>query len=155
MRTLPSQYSSHWFPCQQPQLIIDPADGTVRKDGCTLVIGAGLARATAAAELTRYFYSGRDYNNGYERLSFRGVEFGGRPASFALTFHLGQLIQVRFGAMSPTAKLNRGWPTRENIDAEVAFMRLLNRLQVSRTSVCLLVHFQGCRPIARRARAAR
>jgi hypothetical protein len=105
-----------------PALTIDPADGSVRIGGRTLLIGAGLAKAEAAAGLSQFYHSYKQLNNGYERLSFRGVEFGGRTASFALTFYLGKLIEISLWAMLPTEKLERVWPTREVIDEEVAFL---------------------------------
>jgi hypothetical protein len=124
-----------------PALIIDPADGSVRIDGCTLVIGAGLARAAAAAGLSKFYHSVTDRNNGYERLSFRGVEFGGRPATFSLTFYLDRLTEIRLGARLPTATLERGWPSKEIIDEEVAFMRQELRHPVGRAYTSGLERF--------------
>jgi hypothetical protein len=115
-----------------PALVIDPTNGSVCIDGCTLVIAAGLTKAMAAAGLSQFYHSNTDHKNGYEWLMFRGVRLGGRPAGFSLCFYLGKLTEIGLGASLPNAKSEGSWPTREAIDEEVAFMREELRHQLDR-----------------------
>jgi hypothetical protein len=113
-------------------LIIDPINGSVCIHGCTLVIAADLPKATAAAGLSQFYHRNTDHKNGYEWLMFRGVTFGGQPAGFSLCFYLSKLTEVSFGASLPNAKSEGGWPTREAIDEEVAFVHEELRCQLMR-----------------------
>ena len=65
-----------------------------------------------------------DHSNGHETLSLRDLEFGGHPAGLGLSFHKGHLAGAQWSVMLPDALMESGWPTREAIDAEVAFMRI-------------------------------
>lgn len=61
--------------------------------------------------------------NGYEWLSFHKVTLGKQPCGFAAGFNHGALTEVHFSVSLPDAKLEGGWPTREAIEEELAFVR--------------------------------
>lgn len=65
----------------------------------------------------------RDHGNGYAWLYLQGVSFGGQPAVLSLCFHLGRLEQAGWSVTLPNEADAGGWPSREAIDAEVAFVR--------------------------------
>lgn len=67
--------------------------------------------------------SSRDHGNGFEWLYLTGLTFGGQPASVGLCFHLGRLEEASWSVQLPDAPMDGGWPTREAIDREVAFVR--------------------------------
>lgn len=65
-----------------------------------------------------------DLGNGYEWLSLDDLTFGGQPATLALGFRNGRLEQVSWGVELPDRTFqDDGWPTRESMDAETAFVR--------------------------------
>ena len=106
-----------------PTLTINPADGSIHVSSTTLPLSKGLERVKAVAALSQHFRSDIDHGNGYEWVLFKGVSLGGIPAAFSACFHNGLLTEVHLGASLPTLKLEDGWPTRESIDEEVAFVR--------------------------------
>jgi hypothetical protein len=124
-----------------PAFSIGPDDGSVRIGGCSLVLAKGLAREVAAEQLSRFYRSKIDHRNGYEWLFFQGASFGAQPCGFALCFHLGHLTEIHFGVSLPDAKLEGGWPTREAIDREIAFVRRELASQCARTFQSGLEHF--------------
>jgi len=65
----------------------------------------------------------QDHGNGYEWLYLGWLTFGGQPASLGLCFHDGRLEQASWSVQLPDAPIEGGWPTREAIDREVAFVR--------------------------------
>lgn len=65
----------------------------------------------------------RDHGNGYEWLYLGGLTFGGQPALVGLCFHDGRLEQASWDVQLPDASMEGGWPTRDAIDKEVAFVR--------------------------------
>ena len=65
----------------------------------------------------------RDHGNGFEWLYLGGLTFGGQSASVGLCFHGGRLEQASWGVQLPEASMEGGWPTRDAIDKEVAFVR--------------------------------
>lgn len=61
---------------------------------------------------------------GYVWLDLADITFGGQPATASLCFHQGRLWGVDWSVALPDAeKAPEGWPTRESIDREVAFVR--------------------------------
>lgn len=64
-----------------------------------------------------------DHRKGFEWLSLAGVTFGGQPARISICFHDGRLKQALWSVELPDAPSQGGWPTREAIDAEIAFVR--------------------------------
>jgi hypothetical protein len=115
-----------------PSLVIDPTDGSVHIDGLELVIDAGLTQATALVGLSRFYVSTLDMKTGYEWLKFRGVKFGGERARFAPCFYVGKLTEIGLGASSPNEKMTGRWPSREEMDENVAFLRQELRRQLHR-----------------------
>jgi len=73
--------------------------------------------------LSQLLKSQRDHSNGYEWLYLEGLTFGGEPTSAGLCFQDGKLEHVSWSVMLPDAPMEGDWPTREAIDAEVAFVR--------------------------------
>lgn len=65
----------------------------------------------------------RDHGNGYDWLYLEGLTFGGQPTSVGLCFHDGRLEQASWSVQFPDAPMDGGWPTRETIDKEIAFVR--------------------------------
>lgn len=106
-----------------PALTFVPSDGSLRIDGCPIVIGPGLSLEDAAAGLTRFYRSAVDHQNGYRWLTFGAVSFGGHPCGFSLCFHQDRLTEVHWGAALPGETTEDGWPTRAAIDTEVQFIR--------------------------------
>lgn len=106
-----------------PSLSFRPADGSMIIKGHPLIIGPGLPLETVQAGLVPFYRSHVDHGNGYQWLTFAGVEFGGHPCGFSLCFHLGRLTRVHWGVALPDEKVEGGWPTREAIDEEISFVR--------------------------------
>jgi hypothetical protein len=65
----------------------------------------------------------RDHGNGYAWLYLRGLSFAGCDAGLSLCFHHGRLSMASWSVTLPDAVLEGGWPTREAIDQEIAFVR--------------------------------
>jgi hypothetical protein len=116
-----------------PSLTIDPADGSVYIEDCSLALSKGVGKAEVSAALAQFYHSSADYKNGYEWLRFQGVSFGGQPCGFAVCFHFGALTEIHIGVSLPNAELEGGWPTRRTIDQEVVFMRAELAKQLSRS----------------------
>ena len=106
-----------------PMFSFSPVDGSVQIEGCPTIINKGLSKDLAASSFSKFYRTSIDHRNGYEWLAFQGVSFGGHPCSFSLGFYMGQLEQIHFGVALPDANIERGWPTRETIDAEITFVR--------------------------------
>lgn len=106
-----------------PTLTINPVDGSVSISNSPLTLSKGLDRARAFAALRHHYRSNTDHGNGYEWLSFDGVSFGGAPSGFSICFHDHRLTEIHFGVSLPNLKLEDGWPTRQSIDEEVAFVQ--------------------------------
>jgi hypothetical protein len=106
-----------------PSFTLNPSDGSARVAGFPLVLRKGLFRGEVASALSPLFRTANDFGNGYEWLSFHNVTFGGHPCGFALCFQRGQLTEVHFSVILPNAEMQDGWPTRQAIEAELAFVR--------------------------------
>ena len=98
---------------------IDPGDGSMRVGDRR--IGAGHSRREVERALGAHVMGGRDFGNNYAWLDLEGLAFGGHPAWLSLCFHNGRLSEASWSVALPEAP--DGWPTREAIDAEVAFVR--------------------------------
>ena len=64
----------------------------------------------------------QDHGNGFEWLNLDRLTFGGLPAHLSLCFHENLLEQASWSVRLPGAETDDGWPIREAIDAEVAFV---------------------------------
>lgn len=123
-----------------PSISVDPADGSIRIQGCDLLVGAGLSKAEALTRLSKFLHSQIDHKNGYEWLNLRGISFGGYPAGLSLCFFDGRLQELRFGA--GLSDESRGkWPTRDAIDRQVSFVLAELRKQLARPFVSSSEHF--------------
>ncbi len=98
------------------EILIDPDTGYVRVEATTL--RAGSTKDDVARELAPYLNGSRDHRNGYEWLYFRQLTFGGEPAALSACFHLGALSELHWNLDTGGA-----WPTQEESDNELQFMR--------------------------------
>ena len=96
-----------------------------RQDGALLVgdrrLTGGQRRREIERALGAHVMGGRDFGNGYAWLDLEGLAFGGHPAWLSLCFLHGRLSEASWSVALPEAP--DGWPTREAIDAEIAFVR--------------------------------
>ena len=101
---------------------IDPHTGSI-------CVGEGIRlephqrKASIRPQVVDWLVASQDHGNGYEWLHLDGLSFGGQPAALALCFNHGRLDQVSWSVLLPGAAVQEGWPTREAIDAEIAFVR--------------------------------
>lgn len=107
----------------KPALAINPLDGSIRIAGMAFVLCKGSRREDTMSALGPQLRKSTDFGCGYEWLSFHDISLGGQPCVLTLGFHLGQLEDVYFSAELPGAPMDDGWPTRQAIEEELAFMR--------------------------------
>lgn len=101
-------------------LTIDPATGALALEGLArLMPWSGTAEAVALAPLAS---GGRDFGNGYAWLYHDGLSFGGESCSLGLCFFEERLAMATWGVKLPGASRD-DWPTPEECEAEVAFVR--------------------------------
>ena len=105
------------------ELIISPDDGVIHLSGYSFALRGGLNKEAVRKALSPLFRQEQSMGNGYEWLSFHNATFGKQPCWFAACFHQGALTEVNFNVSLPDAKLEDGWPTREAIEEELAFVR--------------------------------
>lgn len=82
-----------------------------------------MARDVVEAKIGEWIAGARDMGAGYVWLKLCGLDFGEQPATLALCFYQGCLDQASWSVQLPNAPIEDGWPTREAIDAEVAFVK--------------------------------
>ncbi|MDQ0250988.1 hypothetical protein J2W22_003052 [Sphingomonas kyeonggiensis] len=104
-----------------PSFSIDRQTGNIRI-GDTVVLKSGEQRAAVEPQVATLADSSRDHGNGFDWLHLRGLTFGGQPAHLSLCFHDNLLEQASWSVRLPDAETDGGWPTRDAIDAEVAFV---------------------------------
>ena len=102
-------------------LDIDPESGCLRIAGLA-PIGAGAAMSDVANALAQRAACARDHGNGYAWLYFKDLSFGGRPCHLGLCFLDGRLVEASWSVTLPDSAPGE-WPTREEIDEEIAFVR--------------------------------
>lgn len=115
-----------------PSIQVDLADGSVELPALALVIRRGTNQTSAEAMLAEFRKGAVDHGNGYSWSNFHGLTFGGMPCGLALGFHQGALTQAHLGVALPDVKIEGGWPTRQAIDDEIAFVRKVFRDQLGR-----------------------
>lgn len=101
---------------------IDRDTGSIRI-GDTMLLKPDAQKATIDPQIGDLVAGSRDHGNGYEWLDLGELTFGGRPAHLSLCFHRGVLDQATWSVRLPDVALEGGWPTRDAIDAEIAFVR--------------------------------
>ena len=106
-----------------PEIVIDPETGAVSFAGLPVVLHAGVPRETVAKALSSFFRSNQDHENGYEWLDFSGLSFGGRPAAISVCFRTSCLSEIAWGVSLGDGLDEPSFPTREECDAEIAFVR--------------------------------
>jgi len=106
------------------EFTIDPHTGTIYITGFSLVLRAGVARPDVFAALSALPWSRADHRNGYEWLIFEGLSFGGGPAVLSMCFHQGLLREIRWDVdLRPASADPSSWPSREECDQEIVFVR--------------------------------
>lgn len=105
-----------------PALSIDPTDGSVRIDGCAVVIHAGLSSEEALADMSSFYCGTTDHKNGYVWMRFNGITLGGQPCELSICFYMNKLIELNWAVSLPTSRKNAGVPTRGAVDAEIHFV---------------------------------
>lgn len=101
---------------------IDPGTGNIQI-GETILLEPRSRIATIEPMVADWLAGSSDMGNGYAWLNLTDLSFGGAPAGLALCFHDGRFEQASWNVDLPDATLEDGWPTREAIDAEIAFVR--------------------------------
>lgn len=114
-----------------PQMVVDPADGSL-KLGDLATLSAGNDKGAIEAALALHVRGARDHGNGYAWLDLQGFLFGGHPCSLSLCFFQGRLAEASWSVSLPGAEQKGGWPTREAIEAEVKFVRSVLAEQLGR-----------------------
>ncbi|PXA97913.1 hypothetical protein DMC47_10985 [Nostoc sp. 3335mG] len=101
---------------------IDRDSGGILFDGA-LAIEPRAHSAEVELRVRDLILRSRDHGNGYRWLDLGRLSFGGRPAWLSLAFHDAVLEQIDWSVTLDGAESDGGWPTREAIDAEIAFVR--------------------------------
>lgn len=107
---------------QQPAIELSPTTGAITIEGVEMVLAAGLRLDSARSALANFYRRSIDHNNGYEWLSFGGLSFAGRPCNISACFKETKLTEVHLG-VSLSDIQEAGWPSRQDIEREVAFVR--------------------------------
>ncbi|WP_155006394.1 hypothetical protein [Sphingomonas hengshuiensis] len=105
-----------------PSFSIDQRTGEIRI-GDTVVLKSGEQRTAVEPQVATLADSSRDHGNGFNWLHLRGLTFGGQPAHLSLCFHHNLLDRASWSVRLPNAETDGDWPTRDAIDAEIAFVR--------------------------------
>lgn len=100
---------------------IDRETGDIRIREIATLRGSVL-KTEVSAQVGDLVEGARDHGNGYEWMYLGGLTFGGRPAHLALCFHTSRLQQASWSVRLPDASMEGGWPTRDAIDQEIAFV---------------------------------
>jgi hypothetical protein len=104
-----------------PDFSIDPHTGNMLI-GHDVRLTPKQDKASVEPLVARFFARSWDHGNGYEWLFLQDLSFGGRPTGLALCFHDGLLGEASWNVDLPDANAD-SWPTREEIDEEIAFVR--------------------------------
>lgn len=105
----------------EPQITIDPQTGSLSVGRIRLE--PLQSRSEIEPQIAELVRGSRDHGNGYEWLFLRGLSFGSQPAFVGLCFYDGRLEEASWSVELPHAPKEGGWPTRQAIDEEVAFVR--------------------------------
>lgn len=105
----------------ETQFTIDPQTGSLGVGEVRLL--PLQSKFEIETQVARLVSGSRDHGSGFEWLYLTGLTFGGQAASVGLCFHSGRLERVSWNVQLPDAPMESGWPTREAIDKEVAFVR--------------------------------
>ena len=97
-----------------------------------MVLCPGTRIDVVQGALAKFYRRSINHNNGYEWLSFGGLSFAGRSCGISVCFMQGALSEVHWGVSAPDAK-EKSWPSREDIDEELAFVRSVLSKLLSRS----------------------
>ncbi|WP_294297758.1 hypothetical protein [uncultured Sphingomonas sp.] len=103
------------------QFTIDPQTGSLGVGNVRL--RPLQLRSEVEPQVAQWIESSRDHGNGFRWLYLARLTFGGQPAFVGLCFRVERLEQASWTVQLPDAPVEGGWPTREAIDSEVAFVR--------------------------------
>lgn len=101
---------------------INSITGSIRI-GEVASIAANQQKVEVVPRVSELITRSRDHGNGHDWLDLRNLAFGGQPAVLSLCFYDGLLKAAAWSVRLPNASTEGGWPTREAIDAEIAFVR--------------------------------
>jgi hypothetical protein len=101
---------------------INRDSGGIQFDG-VLAIEPGARSIDVERRVRDLIVRSRDHGNGYRWLDLGALSLGGQPAWLSLGFHHAVLEQVDWSVSLDGAAFEGGWPTRDAIDAEIAFVR--------------------------------
>jgi hypothetical protein len=100
---------------------IDADTGNLRLG--LVVLTPRQSRASVEPQVAGFRVGSNDHGNGYAWLHLGGLTFGGPPAFLSLCFHNRRLTEASWAVQLAGATAEGGWPTREAIDDELAFVR--------------------------------
>lgn len=119
-----------------PALTIDPATGALALEGL-IRLDPWIRKRRAAAVLGPFIRAAQDMGTGYSWLYTSGFSFGGRPCSLDLCFQARltgrRLESAHIGVDFRTDPSPGQWASREEMEAEIAFMRAELRRQLGRS----------------------
>lgn len=104
-----------------PAMVIDRRTGCIRL-GAEVCLKPNQAREAIEPVGAAWLKGVRDLQNGYAWLNLQGLTFGGEETGLSLCFHDGRFESAAWSVHLPGAPMEGGWPTREAIDAEIAFV---------------------------------
>ena len=99
---------------------IDPSTGAIRI-GEQVELEAGQRQARIEPQIAPWRKGSRDFGNGYAWLDLEQLSFASHPAWLSLCFRHGRLAEASWSVALPGQ--SAGWPSREEIDAELALVR--------------------------------
>lgn len=102
------------------ELVFDPNTGAISIEGYAITLCSGMTSNTVLAALSSCHRNSINHQNGYEWLSFDGLSFANHPCALSICFNNGRLTEMHWGLKTSAPE---GWPTREAIEQEVAFVR--------------------------------
>lgn len=115
------------------EITIDPTTGAVSIGEISLTLQEGISYVTAKAELSPLQRGEQDHRNGYCWLHLHRLSFGGKPAGLGLCFFNSRLCQLHWGVTLREDASDNSWPTQEESDREVVFLRETLRPMLSRS----------------------
>jgi hypothetical protein len=111
-------------------LLIDRDTGSLAI-GPDIILHAGDSRRVVTKALTPFVRRERDMGTGYVWLDINDLLFGDQPCAASLCFCNNRLRLVNWFVSLPGAETEGGWPTREAIDNEIAFVRAVIQRQLN------------------------
>ena|SRR5271154_3657329 len=116
-----------------PELSISGINGSIQIAGCAIFLAKGISKDAVLVGMSAFCRSLSGIKSDDEWLKYSGVNFGGLPCEIFLQFGKQSLIEVSLSVTMPGATLEGGWPTREDIDQEISFMRGMLSNQLGRS----------------------